>query len=196
MVLNMGQLDWESSNLTTNPLLSKAIGNLYKNIQLMLEFFKALFLVLQFSYYILMIFLMNIICNIAIYVDDTILCSKCDQASDLWKQLIFASELESDLRYTVDCGRKWLVNFNAGKTQLVLFGRFSNTGTVDTKMNGSLLEKKSTLKMLGLNFSSQLDWGSYITFVSKTAFKKIGALICSMMFLAPEVVLYLHKFTM
>ena len=58
MVLNMGQLDWESSNLTTNPLLLKAIGNLYKNIQLMLEFFKALFLVLQFSYYILMIFLM------------------------------------------------------------------------------------------------------------------------------------------
>ena len=39
----------------------------------------------------------DVICNIAIYVDDTTLCSKCDQASDLWQQLKLASELESDL---------------------------------------------------------------------------------------------------
>ena len=38
------------------------------------------------------------ICNIAIYADDTALYSKFDQASDLWKQLELASELESDLR--------------------------------------------------------------------------------------------------
>ena len=61
------------------------------------------------------------ICNIAIYADDTTLYSKCDQASDLWQQLELASELESDLRDTVDWGRKWLVDFNAGKTQLVSF---------------------------------------------------------------------------
>ena len=42
------------------------------------------------------------ICNIAIYADDTTLYSKCDQASDLWKQLELASELESDLRDAVD----------------------------------------------------------------------------------------------
>ena len=47
-----------------------------------------------------------IICNIAIYADDTNLYSKCDQASDLWQQLEVASELESDLGDTVDCGRK------------------------------------------------------------------------------------------
>ena len=41
------------------------------------------------------------------------------QAFDLWQQLELASELESDLRDTVDGGRKWSVNFNAGKTQLV-----------------------------------------------------------------------------
>ena len=37
------------------------------------------------------------ICNIAIYVDDTILYSKCDQASDLWQQLEWSSDLESDI---------------------------------------------------------------------------------------------------
>ena len=65
----------------------------------------------------------NVICDIAIYADDTTLYSKCDQASDPWQELESASELESDLQYTVDWSKKWLVNFNAGKTQLILFDR-------------------------------------------------------------------------
>ena len=48
----------------------------------------------------------DVICNIAIYADDTTLYSKCDQASDPWQQLELASELESDLGDTVDWGRK------------------------------------------------------------------------------------------
>ena len=44
----------------------------------------------------------DVICNIAIYADDITLYSNCDQASDLWQQLEVASELESDLRDTVD----------------------------------------------------------------------------------------------
>ena len=63
----------------------------------------------------------DVICNINIYADDTTLYSKCDQASDLWQQLELASELESDLLDTLDWGMKWLVDFNAGKTQLVSF---------------------------------------------------------------------------
>ena len=39
----------------------------------------------------------DVICNIAIYADETTLYSRCDQASDLWQQLELASELESDL---------------------------------------------------------------------------------------------------
>ena len=42
----------------------------------------------------------DVICNVAIYADDTTLYSKCNQASDLWQQLELASELESDLRDT------------------------------------------------------------------------------------------------
>ena len=62
-------------------------------------------------------------------------------------------------------------------------------------MDGSALEEKSSFKMLGLAFSSKLDWGSYIISIAKTASKKIGALIRSMKFLYPEVALYLHKST-
>ena len=62
-------------------------------------------------------------------------------------------------------------------------------------MDGSVLEKKSSFKMLGLTFSSKLDWGSYIISIAKTASKKIGAIIRSMKFLSPGVALYLYKST-
>ena len=101
--------------------------SLHKNIQLMLEFLKALFLVLHFSYYTLMTFLT--------------LYSKCDQTSDLWQQLELASELESDVQDTVDWGKKWLVDFSAEKTQLVLFDHSNNNGFIDVKMDGSVLEE-------------------------------------------------------
>ena len=63
----------------------------------------------------------DVICDIAVYADDFTLYSKCDQATDMWQQLELASKFESDLRDTVDWGKKWLVDFNAGKTQLVWF---------------------------------------------------------------------------
>ena len=63
-------------------------------------------------------------------------------------------------------------------------------------MGVSVLEEKSSFKMLGLTFSSKLDWDSYIISITKTASKKIGALIHSMKFLSPEVALYLYKSTM
>ena len=62
-------------------------------------------------------------------------------------------------------------------------------------MDGSVLEEKSSFKMLGLTFSSILDWGSYIASIAKSASKKIGALIRSMKFLSPEVALDLYKST-
>ena len=62
-------------------------------------------------------------------------------------------------------------------------------------MDESVVEEKSSFKMLGLTFSSKLDWGSYIISIAKTASKKIGALIRSMKFLSPEVALYLYKST-
>ena len=98
----------------------------------------------------------DVIWIIAIYADDTCLYSKCDQASDLWKKQELASEFGSYLQDTVDWGRKWL-DFNAGKNQLASFDQSNNTGAIDVKMDGSVLEEKSSFKMLGLTFSSKLN---------------------------------------
>ena len=63
------------------------MGSLHKNIQLMLEFLKAPFLVLHFSYYTYITlhfsYYTYLTCNISVYADDTTLYCKYDQASDL-----------------------------------------------------------------------------------------------------------------
>ena len=118
---------------------------------------------------------------------------KCDEAADLWKQLELASELESDLRDAVDWGRKSLVDFNAGKTRLVSFDRSNDTGAIDVKMDGSVLEDNSSFIMLGLTFSSKLDLGSYFISIAKTTSSIFGAVIRSMKFLSLEDALYLYK---
>ena len=71
----------------------------------------------------------------------------------------------------------------------------NNTGIIDVKMNRSVLEEKPSFKTLRLTSSSKLDWGSYSISNAKTTNKKIGALICSMKFLSPEVALYPYKST-
>ena len=106
-----------------------------------------------------------------------------------------AAELESDLRDTVDWDRKWLVDCSTGKTQLVLFDLSNNIGAIYVKMDVSVLEGKSSFKMLRLSFAFKLDWGSQIVAIAKTATQKIRALIRSMTFLSHEVALYPYEST-
>ena len=91
--------------------------------------------------------------------------------SNLWQHFELASEL--DLQGTVNWGREWLVDS---------FDQSNNTGAIDEKIDGSVLEKKSTLKMLGMTFSSKLDWCCYIISIAKMASKKIGTLMRSVIF--------------
>ena len=74
-------------------------------------------------------------------------------------------------------------------------GWSNNTGAIDAKIDGSAFEENSSFKILGLTFSSKLDWSFYIISIAKTASKKIGTLIRSMKFLSPDIALYLYKST-
>ena len=57
----------------------------------------------------------------------------------------------------MDWGKKWLFDFNAGETQLVLFDQSNNNGSTDVKIDWFLLEEKSSFKLLWLTFSSKLE---------------------------------------
>ena len=95
-----------------------------------------------------------------LYINDLLDGVICNIASDLREQLELASELESGLQDIVNQDRKCLVDFNAGKSQLVSFGWFNNTGAILVKMDGSVFVEKSSFNMLGLTFSSKLGQGS------------------------------------
>ena len=58
--------------------------------------------------------------------------------------------------------------------KLVSFDWSNNTGSIDAKMDGSVLEENCSFKILRLNFSSKLDWYSYIVSIAKTASKKMS----------------------
>ena len=148
------------------------MASLHKNILLMLEFLKALFLVLPFSYYTLMASVMKL-------------------SVTLLSMLMILLSILSAIRHLI-CSNNlnWLLNLNLIYETFwtaVKSGLFISI----LEMDGCFLEEKSSLKMLGLTFSSKLDWSS----IAKTASKKIGVLISSMKFLSPEVALYLYKST-
>ena len=158
----------------------------------MLEFLKAPFLVLHFSCYTLMTFLMML--SVILLSMLVILLS----VPSVIRHLVCGNNLNwllnlNQIYKTLGWSKKWIVDFIARETQLVLFDQSNNNCFIDVKMDGSVLEEKSPFKILGLTFSSKLDWGSYIISIAKTASKKIGSLIRSMKFLSPKVALYLYK---
>ena len=107
-----------------------------------------------------------------------------------------ASDLEYDLRDTVDWGRKWFVDFNAGKTQLVSFDQSKNIGAIDMKMDESVLEKNSSFKMLGWLFL--LNWIGALTLslLVKLPPRYLELWFVVLLFvLTPEVAQYFYKST-
>ena len=62
-------------------------------------------------------------------------------------------------------------------------------------MEESAPAKKSSFEIMMLRFSFKVVWGSYIISITKTASKKIGALIRSLQFPSPELAMYLYKST-
>ena len=58
----------------------------------------------------------------------------------------------------MDWGRKGLVDFNARKTQPVLFDQSNNTCDIDMKMDRSVLEEKSSFKISLLNWIGLLHY--------------------------------------
>ena len=48
------------------------------------------------------------------------------------------------------------LDFNAGKNQLVSFGRSHNSGAMDVKTDGFLLAEKLSFKILGLSLLNRI----------------------------------------
>ena len=133
----------------------------------MLELLKAPFLLINFSYYTLVSPFLITLSAMTMILHST---RKCAQVSDLQQQLEVVWDPKPDLWDSVAWGRKWIVHFSAGKTQLVSFDQSNNSGAIDLKINGSAFEESSSFKMLWLSFSYKLDWDSCIVSIDRTLF--------------------------
>ena len=106
-----------------------------------------------------------------------------------------ASNLYSDLTATVHWGNKWLAKFNASKTKLITFHHHRDAPNIPTiSMDGVDLEESPSLdKLLGLKFSPDLKWDSYIASVAKDTARMVGSFYRSKQFLTCKALLYLYK---
>ena len=113
------------------------------------------------------------ICDITVYADYATLYSTCDQG--IWSVAATSIGFWTWIWSTRHCGlrKKWDVDFNTGKTELVSFEQFNNTGTIDVQMDGSNLEKKSSFMIFGLTFSSKLDWGLTSSLLQKLPLREL-----------------------
>ena len=119
--------------------------SLHKNIQLMLEFLKGSFLVLPFSCCILITFpMLSVILLSMLIILVSILTVMRHLISG--NNLNWLQNLNLIYETHLDWVKKWLVDFNAGKTQQVSFDSAgfvsNNNGSIDMKMDGSVFEEK------------------------------------------------------
>ena len=132
--------------------------------------------------------LFDAVCNIAIYAYDSI-----DLLLSVIWHLICGNSKNRLPNFNINYLTFWTV---AGSGLLILiWGKLKMfylmtwiPGANDVILDASIIDEKSSLKMLVLFYSSKLDWSSYIVSVAKTTHKKTGVSMCFLKFLCSEAV--------
>ena len=109
------------------------------------------------------------------------------------KSLVINS-FQSDLRAIEEWAKKWLVNFNAKKTQLMTIShKKSKSVNKDiTFANESLIEVEK-IKLFGINITSSLDWSYHINYLGNCARQRLGILRIARKMLPPSSISTLYK---
>ena len=125
-----------------------------------------------------------------VYADDTTVYGHTSKHYDV---LNLATDLSSDLNRTVQWGKEWLVSFNTSKTKLVSFNHQRNAPDFPLiHMDGSSLSEAPCFdRLLGLEFTPDLRWNTYIRSVAKATGKMVGSFYRSRKYLTPSAMLYL-----
>ena len=122
-------------------------------------------------------------CPIHSYADDSTLHfstsfknSPNSQVLDLSRQDAL-ERLTSDLSLISNWGKTNLVSFNANKTQFLhLSTRHDLPDNYPIYFDNTQLSPSSTLDILGLSFTKNLNWKSHISSLAKSASQKLGVL--------------------
>ena len=112
--------------------------------------------------------------EIGLFDDDTTLYSRHVGKTDAIISEVMAESLENDLQAVVDWCHKWLVTFNAAKTKLLSFNNYKKPLQPPIVMANNTLPESSSFKLLGLTFTSNMNWNKYIEDIAKAVLENYG----------------------
>ena len=105
-----------------------------------------------------------------------------------------AERLASDLTIISDWGKKNLVSFNASKTQFLhLSTRHNLPNNYPLFFDNTQLSPSSTLNILGLSLTQNLNWKLHISSLTKSASSRLGVLYRLRQFFSPAQLLSIYR---
>ena len=88
---------------------------------------------------------------------------------------------------------KWLVKFNAKKTQLMTISRKSNRDAGKISFLGETLKEEDSIKLLGVHITKTLDWNFHVNKIAKRAGQHLGIVRKANKLLPSDVLATLYK---
>lgn len=107
--------------------------------------------------------------NVSLFADDTFIYRVVNSQEDV-------KALQKDIQAVERWSDEWLMPFNAGKTQVICFGKTKITMPAQYSLGGSIIQEVQSVKYLGVIFSSNLSFGEHITGKIKKAMQTLGLL--------------------
>ena len=112
----------------------------------------------------------NIESDILIFADDTSLLATGKNTD------ITAAILNRDLNRISEWAKKWKVNFNADKSEEIIFSNVSLRNSVPTLINEEQVKRVEVHKHLGIYLSYNLDWSLHIHHICMKANRKLAVI--------------------
>ena len=108
----------------------------------------------------------NLLSISRLFADDTSMSASSQNNDDI------KAKLDTDLETVNHWARKWKVNFNPSKTEVIFIGNCPEGFQIN--FNNTLIKPSSTHKHLGITFSSNVKWSDHIDNICKSALKEIN----------------------
>lgn len=111
--------------------------------------------------------------DIGMFADDTTLSAV---VPNIKSRDAINKAINNDLNRVEDWAAKWLVKFNANKTQLLTISRKTNKDLNKISFLGETLKEDDCIKLLGVHITNSLDWNYHVDKVAKRAGQSLGIL--------------------
>jgi hypothetical protein len=103
------------------------------------------------------------------YADDTFF----PKWNNSWQNLV--KDIEKSLEAITKCLRDSGLKVNQGKTENCFFSK-RDTALVRIKFDGTTIESKKSIKVLGVVFDSKLNWSDHIEYAINCAIRAYNAI--------------------